>query len=208
MDADTYPLEPRPLRHGEQPGAGDLLFESSRAFLSRIIQAGTWSDLNHVAVVVSVDVTTGTLTCAEALGAGFVLNDRPAGTTSGYVVRLTDDPDARRALAHDAVLRTLDDRKYDYLAIAKFGARIASKVRPVTLVGKFLLGALAALVRGIGTALLRVLPAERPDRDICSGAATALLRQVFGATTVLPGVPADEVSPAELFRVLYRRQVW
>jgi hypothetical protein len=200
-------LRPRPLAPGEQPEPGDIFFQRGSQAIGVLIRLATGSDINHTGVI-TVNHGDGTYEVAEANAPGFEL--APKDGFTGYVVRVSDDPQARRALEQNARKLVEAGLRYDFLAIARFGAIVLRRSRPRTLIGKLLLGVPAAFGRLIGQVLLWVLPHDSTNRVICSGAVRRLVRETFGEEEWASALPAhdDETSPADLLAALFGRRRW
>lgn len=199
---------PRPLRPGERPAPGDVFFQRGSQLPSILIRFGTGSDINHAGIILGVAQDAGVWSVAEANAPGFEVAWKEHA--DAYVVRVSDVDADRARLAAAALDLTDAGLRYDYLAVVRFALIVLARCRPSTLIGKVLLGVPLLVLRTVARLALVVLPAERPDRVICSGAVRRLLRDTFGEGTWALGLPVrdDETSPAALLRAIYGRRRW
>jgi hypothetical protein len=199
---------PRPLRPDERPQPGDIFFERGYQLPSILIRFGTGSDINHSGVIVAETETPGVWIVAEANRPGFVVARKE--NPDAYVVRVSEDPLVRTQVVFAAFRLVEQKLGYDFVAIARFSARILSEVRPGTLIGKVVLSLPAFATRLVARFVLWLLPHEPDNRVICSGAVRRILREVFGSGGWEGNLPDrdDETSPASLLRAVYGRRRW
>ena len=223
-------LRPRPLYDDDVPEPGDVHFAVGfgrrTALVSKIIAAGTASRTNHVGVIVEADNDHWVI--VEALGAG-VIRSQHRPPPQSTVLRVSDDPTIRAALAAEASRRQSEHRiRYDWWTIARIVLigllgrcpfvfipmlalpPIARYVAPLW-VGPVAAVALFVALYKARTVLFRVavaIPWPDPhDRMICSEFTRRCIETVFGPDA-LPGlkkVTPSMTSPGDLLQELLHR---
>jgi hypothetical protein len=185
---------PRPLTWWEEPRPGDFVFETGRAWTSRLIQIGTADDLNHVAIITGDDWLV-----VEAVGEGVIEHHRERA--HGYVVRVTDDPVTADTIVAAARRLAGAGLGYSWPAIIwHVGVTVAS------------FPGLGGVGRYVAALAGKVLPC---GAMVCSEVALTVLRDAAQSDVTLEavlapldGTPAFQVSPARLFRTVCNRRDW
>lgn len=191
-------MTPRTIAPWEACEPGDLFFESEATLTAFLIRFSQLDGLNHTGII--VDGGHGDVLAVEALGDGVVMHRRPSPT--GYVLRLTDCAELRRAIVRSAVRLSRREVRYSWWTILWHAGRTFR--RPL-------------ITRPLG-ALLQRMSARRAARDtemICSEAVYVVLREALSNTDAahvdlllrqFDTVEPFEVSPIDLFRALLGRR--
>ncbi|MGA3352489.1 MAG: hypothetical protein ABSD85_04790 [Acidimicrobiales bacterium] len=240
---DPLKLKPRPLWDEELPVRGDLHFAvgfgPKSALVSRIIAAGTASRTNHVGIITEVTQPDpqepAEWKIVEALAGGVVedLHKRPPNST---VIRVSDDPEVREALAAEAEEKAKGPPHiaYDWWAIGRIlfvglmgrvpfltfpilaGPPLARYVSPAWLSFVITVAGILVLYRARGLLFRLAMKCPWPapsmkNHAICSAFAREVIQDVF-TPAALPGLSSEDVaitSPGDLFQeLLHRCDYW
>lgn len=177
------PFIPRPVLPGQLLRAGDVILTRNGGLFAFLIRWGTRTGrkgINHAGVVAVDQAAPGApVETIEAVASGVVLSVRSELT--GYVFRLTDNPDTAQRLVTAA--RSFLGTPYDWVGIARF-AVICLRAR--------------WWGKPIATALAAVLPDEDDNtRVFCSDHVSQALTLVWGDLGL---GPTYAVAPIDLLR--------